>query len=501
MSRCRWRLLLVLALFCTSLAHADDQAVLDQAVNEYQAENYEEALALLQPLTVSGEDPRVSYYIGLTLKRMGNNRDAMRHLQEAQRLGSTEPALYRELVETALASDDLETALATVNSAESAGVPAVDMAYYKGVIHLRRGQDSAALAAFAEARQAAPELAAQAEFQSAQIYARQNNLDEARRSLQAVIALAPTSDVAAYAADYERQFARGGQPKAAWHGYGRLGYLYDSNAIAAPERSVPGLFLPDEKDNGLTAGFGLEFTPQLTGRKLLSARYDVSSVFYADNTTSNQLVQTVTLSPGYGGSNSALSLPTSYSYSLIDNSAYQQLVACKPTFNQRLNSVSMLQLRGGYTWRDMLFDYANSATEQVESRSANIYAAGAAYYRFFAEGQGMASLRYEWTTERTDGSNWENQGHRVSFAALLPLTKDMTMDLTADYYAQRFDNVNSFFGVTRRDNTLVAGVGLSRALLEQLKAYGRYQYIRDDSNIDIYNYKRHTVELGLEYRF
>lgn len=493
--------LFFLGLLHASLACATDPVTLDKAISFYRAEDYEEALTLLRPLAEGNDNAKISYYLGLTLKRTGDNRSALIYLQKAHTLGWRDPSIYYEIGEAALAVEDLESSLSAVQEGEEAGAPPTAMSYLQGVIYLRRGYLDRARTAFETARTGGDEIAGLAEFQLAQIHIRENRFDQARQSLQAVISLSPSSDIAAYAADYERQIAQGTQARPTWHGYAQIGYLYDDNAIAAPESDISGLSLPDEKDQGLTASLGLEYTPVLTGHKLLVARYDLRSTFYAENTSSDQLTQTVSLTPGYEGYRRALTLPISYTYSRVDNASYQQIAALKPTYNQRLGSASLLQLRAGYSYRDMLFDYANRATEKLENRDADIFSAGGGVYRFFSAGKGMASLRYEWSDDQTEGSNWEHQGHRVSLSTLLPVYKRVNGDLSAEYYDQHFDRVNSFFGVTRRDKTYSAGAGLSWEVSAPLKSYARYQFTFVDSNIDIYNYKRNTVEIGLEYRF
>ena len=95
-------LLVLVGLLCVSLsgaAWAGGDDLLGQGIKEYKSENYEEALAVLTQAQAAGANGTVSYYLGMTCKRMGDYRAALHHLENARRLGTTEPGLYRELAD------------------------------------------------------------------------------------------------------------------------------------------------------------------------------------------------------------------------------------------------------------------------------------------------------------------------------------------------------------------------------------------------------------------
>ena len=52
-------------------------APLQQAISEFEQENYEEALQILETLRASQEDAELSFYLGLTYHRMGENRKGL----------------------------------------------------------------------------------------------------------------------------------------------------------------------------------------------------------------------------------------------------------------------------------------------------------------------------------------------------------------------------------------------------------------------------------------
>lgn len=501
MSRFRWRILLVFGLLYASLAQAAEPPTLEQAIAEYQAENYEEALVLLQPLAADGKSDQAAYYLGLTLKRMGNNRAALPYLLGAANLGISDPALARELAESYLAIDDYANAERWLAEVQKSGTASGEVEYLRGVALARQQKHAEALAAFDRAVALDPALQARADFQRALVYGAQNRPSQARAALQAILAASPESELADYARDYERRYAAALASHRSWRPVLQVGYMYDSNATANPETNPNNLSLPDEEDHALVANAWLDYQPLLEGRLLFSGRYALQTLSYADNSDSNQVVQTLTLTPGVALGRNALTAPLSYALTLLDGEGYQQTAGIKPTLSLRLGQTHLLQLLGGFTRRDMLRDYANTATRLTEDRSGDLYSAGVSLLHFCAGGRGLTTLRYEYSDEDTDGSNWRNSGHRLGIAALLPLGRALTGNLSGEVLWQGYEGRNSFFGVVRRDETYNAGAGLNWQMTTALKLFGQYQFTRADSNVYIYDYSRHAVTAGVEYSF
>ena len=149
----------------------------------------------------------------------------------------------------------------------------------------------------------------------------------------------------------------------------------------------------------------------------------------------------------------------------------------------------------------MLFDYANAATEALESREGDLYFGRIGYYYLFSQRRGMANLRYDFVDENTDGLHWENQGHRVALSTVLPLSQSVSADLYGEAFFQEYDNVNTIFGEKRSDAIKTLSAGITWQMLDNTALYARYQYTRADSNIFLYEYRRHLAMAGVEFAF
>ena len=493
-------LLVLVGLLCVSLsgaAWAGGDDLLGQGIKEYKSENYEEALAVLTQAQAAGANGTVSYYLGMTCKRMGDYRTALHHLENARRLGTTEPGLYRELADCNLALDDF----AALSEGEKAGAPPGELAYARGLLLVREKDYDGALAAFAQAGAAEPKVAGMAQLQSALVLAAQQKPQQARAVLQALITADYDTEVTAYARDYERQFAAALEGYRTWRGTVQAAYLYDSNAIGEPENTTGLSSLPDAEDHALLASFRLDYQPLPAGNLLFSGRYSLNTVSYADNNSSNQVSQTLTLTPGFGTGTGSLTLPLFYNHTFVDSEQYLHSFGIRPTLSLRLGRAHIAQLLGGYTKRLMLRDYANQATRRTENRDADIAMAGAGYVFLFAEGRGMANLRYEWSHDDTEGNNWRNTGNRIAASALLPLTPALSANAGGEIFVQNYEGINSYFATARRDVTYTAAAGLGWELTAMTKLTLQYNFTRADSTIAIYDYVRHAVTAGVELTF
>lgn len=497
-------LVVLLGFLCVSYAGivwAEGEDLLSQGIREYKGENYEEALATLTQAEGTGTNGTVSYYLGMTYKRMGDHRTALRYLTEAQQLGTNEAGLYREIADCNLALDDYAAARTALSDGEKAGAPQGELDYTRGLLLMREKNYDGALAAFTKAGEEEPKLAGMAQFQTAMVLAAQQKPQQARSVLQSLIAADYDTEVTAYARDYERQFAAALEEHRTWRGTLQAAYMYDSNAIGEPQNTAGLPTLPTAHDGALVANLRLDYQPLLDGNLLFSGRYTVNSVTYENLNSNNQITQSLTLTPGFGKGTTSFSLPLFYNHTFIDSEQYLHSFGARPTLSLRLGKAHIAQLLGSYTKRMMLFDYINQATERTESRDSDIFMAGAGYVFLFAEGQGMANLRYEWSHDDTDGTNWRNTGNRVAASALIPIKPDLSANIGGSAFYQNYDGINNYFSTARKDVIYTAATGLGWELNPMTKLTLQFNLTRADSNVAVYDYVRRTVTAGVELTF
>ena len=126
--------------------HAAD-TMLEKGIEEYKAENYEEAVDIL--LAVRYEQPASSiaaFYLGLTYKQMREYRLAERNLREAITLSPPVKDAYLELAEVLYTLDALREAKEWITKSEQEGIKPAHTAFLKGLILLKEGKADDAIA-------------------------------------------------------------------------------------------------------------------------------------------------------------------------------------------------------------------------------------------------------------------------------------------------------------------------------------------------------------------
>jgi hypothetical protein len=126
-------------------------------------------------------------------------------------------------------------------------------------------------------------------------------------------------------------------------------------------------------------------------------------------------------------------------------------------------------------------------------------------------------LSYHYDTQRSEGSDWDYNGHEVSLGVQAPLWAGITLDVRGSYYRFNYRHVNSFSCCpndpqslgqlesndtqVRTDDRFTGGIALSRDVGPYLTFSTGYVYTRNQSNIAFFNYNRNLVTLAVSGRF
>jgi tetratricopeptide (TPR) repeat protein len=505
MKREKWSCFLVVFLLSMfmGIAHAQEtqlagKDLLEKGIAEYKAENFEEALVTFTEARAKKNDSSVAaFYLGLTYKQVGDYKNAAKNFKDAVTLTPTVKDAHTELIEVLYNMNETKEAREWLEKAEKQGINPPYLAFLKGLIYLKENNNKEAVIAFKKAKELDIKLAQPADFQIAIAYAKDRRLKDARNSLKAVTAIDPTSEIATFAKEYESALTKTLDAYKKWHFMVGAAYQYDDNVVAKPSTSIPGVEISNEADDSVIGTLKIEYAPLPDGPWFFNGQYNLYSNNHFSKYTHDIMSHTLTLMPGYNLEKGAITLPVSYNYVLLNEQQYVGLITIKPTFNLMLTSSSIAQISVGYGKRDML----KPALMADEKRDGDIYSASVAYILPFSQGRGMASLKYEYTKEDTQGVNWDSKTDRVNLGILVPLTYSLKLTLSGDALVNKFDTVHTVFGVTREDKIYSGAVGVTYEMVKGLNLNLQYSYTRSDSNIAVYDYDRNVYMAGLEYNF
>lgn len=500
---------ILLALFGIKDIDAADNSF-EEGVAEFKAENYEEALEFFEK--ARKQDPNSSvaaFYLGLVYKQMGDYREAVKNFREAINLIPSVKDAYTELIEMLYTLDELKEAKERIAKAEKESIKPAHIAFLKGLVLSKENNNKEALEAFKKAKEIDESIAQAANLQIAMTYAKERRFAEAREHLKAVISVAPTSDLAMFAKEYETAIARTLEMYKPWRFTIGIGYQYDSNVVSKPIASL-GAGIDDisgKRDTSIFNAFRIDYMPIPGGPWFFNAQYSLYTNNYLHNFKYDILSQSVSLIPGYNFEKGAITLPLTYNHLWLNEREYMGMISVKPTLNIILFPGHLGQFSAGYGKRDML--KYNPGSDPDEDRDANVYSLAFGYIYPFSDGKGMFNLRYEYSSDDTDGRNWDNTGHRISASLLMPLISKVNLILSGDIFLQDYKNTHTISGVrgfpdtpTKRKDKIYTGIaGMTWEMLKGLNLNLQYSHTRADSNFPIYDYKRGLYIAGIEYTF
>lgn len=509
--------IIVLGVVAFSLAFSGGaglafERLLEEGIREYRQDRYEEAQDYFE--RARKQAPRSSvaaFYLGLTLKQMGNLREASTNYRDALTL--TPPVLdaYTELIEVLLRLEELKEARVWIERARREKVKPGTVSFLEGLVSAREGKGGEAILAFRRAREEDKGLTQSADFQIAMIHAKERRFDKAKESLKAVMALDPGSDLAAFAREYETSLTRMIKAHRTWRPMLSVAYQYDDNVISKPSAAVGNPVvdgLTGERDSSVAAIFGLTYNPLPRGPWGFMAQYQLYTNTYFKTHSHNLVNQTVSLAPSYTTSRAMANVAVSYSHVLVDSRSYLETASVRPALNYQLGPALIGQFSLGLAGRTML----RPVIDPNENRDGQIYSAGAGLVFLTFEGKGMMNVRYEITRDDPKGSNWVNTANRVALSALIPLADKVSLNISGEALIQDYSNIHTLTGplappgfpaapTKREDKIYSAQAGLKAGLYKDLSLNLNYSHTNAQSNIGVYDYRRNVYSLGLEYAF
>jgi tetratricopeptide (TPR) repeat protein len=464
------------------------ESFLDKGISEFKAENYEEALQfLIKAREQQPESSMAAYYLGMTYNQMGEYRQASKHLRDAIRLTPSVKEAYPELIQALINLNELKEAKDWIAQAEQKDVKPGQITYLKGLILLKEGKNSEAIDAFKKAKRMDSSLNQASDMQIAVALTKQRRFAEAKETLRAVISVDPLSEIGTYAREYEIAFDQGLKKYKSWWASAGIAYKYDDNVLLKPSQSIPDVLIRGQRDSSIITTLGFRYNPRLSEPWYFNAQYN----FYADTHFSQHkvdfLYQTVSLTPGYQFPKGAITLPVAYSHVWLDRDQYMAVALANPTLSFILLPNHIGQFSMGYMRREILHD----PPDRYENRDGNILTVSPGYIYSFKNGKGLFMLKYEFSSDNTEGKNWENTGNQINLSLLLPVMDKLSFTISGEMLLQDYQHTHTYYGAA----------GMRWEVLNGLNLNLQYSHTHADSNISVYEYKRNIYTVGFEYIF
>lgn len=494
-------------------------AYLQEGIDQYKLENYEEAVDILQKAREEAPDSAAAaFFLGLTYKQMLQYAKALPHMQAAVNLQPRIKEALVELIEILFrlgGKDNLEAAKEWITLAKNEEIFPAKVAFLEGMVLQKQGEHDAAIARFQHALDLDPAYAQAAEFQIALSLLKQRELKKARERLQAVILEDPQTDLAAFARRYQDLVERRIELEKPWRFTASVFGGYDSNVVLDPLDLTPAaaaaLGPTDDEESGFLNGrFRVDYVPILKGKWLFNASYSLFGNLYQNHsTTHDSVINTLQVSPGYNFGRFALNLSVIYNHAMVKNPGYKKYMdtfAAGPLFRFLLKPNHIIEVSALYDVKEYNAEFNDSPSEDVDNdRDADGWRSYLGWIWTFKQ-TGFLNLRYEYAYEDTDGAYWENDTHRFAANLSYPLPKRLALQLSGQVYFQDYQNRQPVIGqsepwIEREDDVQEGSIGLTWNFRKNTTIIMQFMKTRANSNIDIYEYEREIFQAGVEYRF
>lgn len=484
-------------LFVLSAATLHASELMDKGIKEFRAENFEESLVIFKKARQEEPDNSVAaYYLGLACKHSGLMVDAVENFKAAVSLTPAVQDAYPELVDSLYNNNELQEARIWIAKAERENILPGRMAFLSGMVFAKEGRNAEAIAAFEKAGKLDESLSQAAYMQIAMAYAGEKKPVKAKEALKAVITVAPDTELASFAREYDAALTEALSKYKSWRFNAGVTYSYDDNIVSKPSTVIPGVIISGEKGYYAAAIFSANYSPLPMGPWSLTAAYNVYSSHYRNTNSHNLMSHSLSVTPGHSFDKSALTFPVSYNLVWLKERRYQSVTSVKPTFTIMAGPADIFQASAGFARRDLV----KPAIDPNENRNGDVYSMLLGYIHPYANGA-MVNFRYERTMDMTDGRNWENEGDELNLGGIYPVTGKVGLLANAGYMQQEYQKESTVFLKFRHDKIYNSSISAKTELLKDLNLTLTYGWTKAVSNIPVYDYKRNHYTAGLDYSF
>ncbi|QTA85104.1 surface lipoprotein assembly modifier [Desulfonema magnum] len=237
----------------------------------------------------------------------------------------------------------------------------------------------------------------------------------------------------------------------------------------------------NEKDFAFEGYFSSDYTFINTKAFKMGAGYSHYQTLYGDVHEYNLTGSIGTLYTKYHLDPFTLAFSYVPSYFMVDSEGYLLRHELKPEIRWKVGKNIFTRLSYSYRQNDYLSDdtrdgYANNMSLDV--------------YYCFSNNRGylFGEIGYEDNTASRMNECYEQVATKLGISFKLPA--EINLDLVGKYY-------NRNYHAEREDHQYFAGISLSRELDENLEALAEFDYTKNNSSMELYEYARKVASLSV----
>lgn len=474
-------------------------ATLEKGIGLYKHENFDEALDVLKQARV--EEPKstlAAYYLGLTYKQIQDYSEALPHLRDAVTNSPKIMGALIELIDCLYQTNQLEEAGKWIAEAEAANIRPAQIAFLKGMVLLKEDKTEGSIASFENAKALDPSMAQSADYQIATAYLKLGKFSNAKDVFQQLSLVDPNSTMANFANTYMNAISEREQAMRPFKANIGVYWQYDTNVVLEPSTSTTSADISDSADSREVTTANAEYKYRFNETFDVKAQYFLYWAKQNDLGFYDTLSNTFILQPEMNlKSGGQLSLPIGYNLTRVNDKAYLSSPSIAGVYNQMVGNNNMGQAYLKYAYKDYMW----APTIADEDRTGNDFGGGVGWYFFFMKNKGFLNLRYGILKEWTEGNNWGNLENDIGATLLVPVLDKLNVTVSGNISLQNFDNSNNVYHVYRHDQVYTVSTLAAYKFYKDSEIQLQYTFVKDSSNISVYDYNRNVFSAGVEIKF
>jgi len=331
----------------------------------------------------------------------------------------------------------------------------------------------------------------------ARAYASNRQRELAKMELESVMATKPPKVVG----DNIQKYLAALSAQKDWSLRATVGYLFDSNVNVGPGSDTVQLFgtsfvlSPSSRaqaDHGITANLDLNYLKPFSRKFALQgeAQYNHAGYFNLDMFDTD--IFSLSAGPSFKDTTLTASIPLLFNYIMIGSERYSYAYGISP---QAQYSITQ-NLLATVTWTGQIQEfYRNSG------RTGTVWSINSGL-KYFIETRGFVQAGYRHSEEETRQAFLDNTADAINLGAYIVLPAGFSAFVQEQVSFSGYDDKEAAFPHARKDVQYVTNLNLAKGIGKSGFSLGAgYTFTRNDSNIDLFDYRRHQVTVQLSKSF
>ena len=484
-------ILVVLFLFLPANAAEQGDAYYDLGVFAYEEGDYEIAEGhFKKALGFNPDDPFFNHFLGKTYLKTGRYQEAMNYLNMAWKVDPDISELKYDLAYLHYKMSDYSKAAGLFAEIATEDPTHVLAHYHAGICFYEKRDYQRALDYFLAAAQRSPTVKTNSYYYAGVCYFETGRAEKAVEKFEYVRDHADSGLLRENSLVWLKRIRTEKKDVRPYSLYLKIGYHYDDNVPLEP---LDDDLYTDEDDYVTKVFFSGKYNFVDTKIYNIGAGYSHYQTWHNDLAEYDLIASMGNVYAKYRLQPFTFGLSYLPSYYWLDSDSYLRRHKIRPEVTWQCHEKLSTRLSYSY-YDDERFDQ-----DEKDGHTNEVFLD--AYYSILGKkGYLFGGIGYEDRDARD--ANHEYGRLRTKLGIMLDIPWDLKVTLTGKYYDKQYDNTDTDFLKKREDSEYRGSASISRKVFcDWLSVLAEYNFTKNNSNIDNFDYERNVIGLSLTATF